>query len=270
MKKIIKGAMPAKAVRGPQIKVYPYKQGSASAKKLAEVVGGKVLKVEGSKYVPRVGDVVVNWGAGRVPDFGGATVLNPNVTTAGCKLASFLALEEAGVRVPPFAYSEVNVGFAKKAAADFQFPVVCRTKLRGHSGDGIVIANNADELVDAPLYTQYVKKQDEYRVHVFQDTIIFIQRKARKLDNENPNWQVRNLAGGFAFVAVDILEVPEDVTQQALDAIAALELDFGGVDVMWNAKEAKAYVLEVNTACGLEDRTAAFYREAILREAGLA
>jgi len=249
------------------IKVYPYKQGSASAKKLAEAVGGKVLKHVGSKYRPKRGDVVVNWGAARLPDFAPATTLNADVTTAGCKLASFIALHQAGVRVPPFVTdgdNRLNPGRkVKDAAADMGFPVVCRTKLRGHSGDGIVIANNADELVDAPLYTKYIKKKDEYRVHVFGDKAIFVQRKARKLDEENPNWQVRNLAGGFAFVAVEVEEVPDDVIKQAIESIPALGLDFGGVDVMWNEKEGKAYVLEVNCACGLEDRTAEQYRQAI-------
>jgi len=254
---MVKKVIVKKAPRGPQIRLYPYKQGSASAKKLAEAVGGKVLKLEGSKYAPRAGDLVVNWGSSRCPDFQPATTLNSAqaVAVAGCKLKSFHALADADVRIPMF--------MEDKAQIDM-FPVVCRTKLNGHSGEGIVIANNAEELVDAPLYTKYVKKKDEYRVHVVKDGIVFVQRKARKLDVEDPNWQVRNLAGGFAFVEVDILQVPEDVTQQALDAIAALGLDFGGVDVMWNEREGKAYVLEVNTACGLEDRTADKYREAFL------
>jgi len=149
------------------------------------------------------------------------------------------------------------------------FPVVCRTKLRGHSGDGIVIANNADELVDAPLYTKYIKKKDEYRVHVARHEddfdVFFIQRKARKLDVEEPNWLVRNLDGGFVFVEAQRVDVPDDVIEQAQRAIKALGLDFGGVDVIWNEREQKAYVLEINTACGLEERTALRYKDAIVR-----
>lgn len=236
-------------------KVYPYKQGSAGAKALALALDGKVLKHVGSKYRPRVGDVVVNWGAANPPQFAPATTLNSDVTRAQCKLASFKAFSEAGVRVPKFVET-------KEEAAKLNFPVVCRTKLRGHSGDGIVIAEKPEDLVAAPLYTQYVKKKDEYRVHVFRDRAFFIQRKARKREVENPNWQVRNLAGGFIFAEVDHAEVPVDVLDSAINSIAALGLDFGGVDVMWNDKEGKAYVLEVNTACGLEDRTAERYQQA--------
>lgn len=244
-------------------RIYPYKQGSASAKKLAEALEGKVLKHVGSKYKPRLGDVVVNWGSGAPPAFAPATTLNPDVGVAQCKLATFGRLQGAGVRVPQW---DVDKG----EASHFGFPVVCRTKLRGHSGDGIVIANNADELVDAPLYTKYVKKKDEYRVHTGKHGTIFVQRKARKLGEEKPNWSVRNLVGGFVFVEPDLLDqnddrddlvwdYPKDVRDQAVAALDALGLDFGGVDVLFNAKEQKAYVLEVNTACGLEPRTAERY-----------
>ncbi len=241
-----------------KFRVYPYKQGSAGAKALAVALDGKVLKLEKSLWKPRLGDVVINWGAGRVPNFGPAHVLNQNVTEAQCKLATFNKLHAAGVRVPPYTDGKIV------KPEGLKFPVVCRTKLRGHSGDGIVIAHNIDELVPAPLYTQYVKKKDEYRVHVFGDNAFFIQRKARKLDVEEPNWEVRNLAGGFAFVEVDKNDVPADVIKQAVDTVAALGIDFGGVDVMFNEREGAAYVLEVNTACGLEERTATRYREAFV------
>jgi glutathione synthase/RimK-type ligase-like ATP-grasp enzyme len=235
-------------------RIYPYKQGSASAKKLAETLDGKVLKHVGSKYRPRLGDVVVNWGAAAPPVFAPATTLNADVRVAQCKLATFDKLQAAGVCTPPH--------WTAKGGGDQVFPVVCRTKLRGHSGDGIVIANNPDELVGAPLYTKYIKKKDEYRVHVIRDKAFFIQRKARKLDNEQPNWMIRNLAGGFVFVECPAEEVPADVINQAVAAIAALAIDFGGVDVIWNDKEQRAFVLEVNTACGVEDRTAQKYSEA--------
>ena len=261
-------------------KVYPYNQGSRSAKALAEALEGKVLKHVGSKYRPRRGDVVINWGASNLPDFAPATTLNSDVRNAQCKVASLKALHQAGVSVPDFVADGQNRfdpnRTAKDAAAAMGFPVVCRTKLRGHSGDGIVVANTPEELVDAPLYTKYIKKKDEYRVHVVRDKHVpglglggplafFVQRKARKLDVENPNWQVRNLEGGFVFVEVQVEDVPQDVIHQAERALEALDLDFGGVDVIFNDREQRAYVLEVNTACGLEPRTAEHYSRALLQ-----
>src|SRR3546814_4059300 len=52
----------------------------------------------------------------------------------------------------------------KEDIPDEAFPIVCRTVLSGHSGVGIVIADNRDDLVPANLYVKYVKKKEEYRV----------------------------------------------------------------------------------------------------------
>lgn len=236
-----------------RIKIWPYKQGSGSAKTLANALNAKVLKHVGSKYNPREGDVVINWGSSAVPNFWPALVFNSDVTKAQNKLTAFQTLKEAGVSVPEFWTSSDDI-------PDSAYPIVCRTVLTGHSGAGIVIATNASELVAAPLYVAYKKKKDEYRVHVMDGKAFYTQRKARKLDCDTPNWMVRNLAGGFVFV--ECCNVPECVIQQAEQSIMALGLDFGGVDVIYNSYEGKAYVLEINTACGLEDRTAEKYRNA--------
>jgi glutathione synthase/RimK-type ligase-like ATP-grasp enzyme len=140
---------------------------------------------------------------------------------------------------------------------DDRFPIVCRTVLSGHSGQGIVIAESRQELVPAPLYVKYIKKQDEYRVHVGNpNTIILVQRKARRLETatEDVNWQVRNHHNGFVFTRSGF-DTPEAVSKAAMDAMRILGLDFGAVDVVYNSRENRAYVLEVNTAPGLEGST---------------
>jgi glutathione synthase/RimK-type ligase-like ATP-grasp enzyme len=136
--------------------------------------------------------------------------------------------------------------------------VVVRKLLNGHSGAGIEIVDHTGldvELPEAPLYTKYIKKDQEYRIHVAGGEVIFQQRKARKLEvkDEEVNWQVRNLAGGFIF-ANDGVVAPDFVLQEALKAVVSLGLDFGAVDVL-TTKKGEAYVLEVNTACGLAGKT---------------
>ena len=137
--------------------------------------------------------------------------------------------------------------------------LVARTVLNGHSGEGIVLCGDQDLLVDAPLYTVYVPKKQEYRVHVFRGEVIDIQRKARRRDvpDDQINWKVRNHANGFVFARNgDALgDVPDDVLTQAVAAVSSLGLDFGAADVIFNDSSALAYVLEVNTAPGLEGTT---------------
>lgn len=241
-------------------RVLPYKQGSRSAKLLSETLGGKVLKLEGSKYKRKPDDVVINWGNS------GGVLKNRPVPTHGNdpfwvgvgsnKLTFFqrMAEEHADI-IPRFWTDKADIPLEA-------FPVVCRTVLNGHSGQGIVIANTPEEAPEAPLYTQYIKKKGEYRVHVVKGRVIFVQRKARKLDVAEPDWRVRNLAGGFVFCLAELEEVPESVLEQSIITVETLGLDFGACDVIWNEHEQKSYVLEVNCAPGLEPRSAEFYANA--------
>src|SRR3546814_19857313 len=50
-------------------KILPYKQGSKSAKALANVLDCKVLKLKGSKYKPKPDDTIINWGSTTLPEW---------------------------------------------------------------------------------------------------------------------------------------------------------------------------------------------------------
>jgi glutathione synthase/RimK-type ligase-like ATP-grasp enzyme len=169
------------------------------------------------------------------------------------KLTFFQRMQELAPDViPPFWTNKEDI-------PDEDFPIVCRTVLAGHSGEGIVIANTRDELVDCSLYVKYIKKQDEYRIHVgvLNDggtSIISQQRKARRADVDDPNWQIRNHANGFVFVRQNV-QPPTLALDVAQRAMLASGLDFGAVDVIWNERQQRAYVLEINSAPGLEGTT---------------
>lgn len=241
------------------IKVYPYKAGSRSAKALAEACGGRVLRKVGSKYRFREGDLVINWGASDCPFKGRGVANQPNaIEPASNKLKCFQLMKDAGVNIPQF-------WTKKDEIPDNAFPIMCRTKLQAHSGEGIVVAERREQLVNAPLYTQYLKKKQEYRVHALRKpgggtSIITVQRKAKRNGVDDANFMVRNLANGFVYVVED--RPPECVKEEAFKALESTGLAFGGIDVVYNEKQNKAYVLEINTACGLEDRTAEAYAKA--------
>jgi glutathione synthase/RimK-type ligase-like ATP-grasp enzyme len=97
-------------------------------------------------------------------------------------------------------------------------------------------------------------------VTVRSRVIIIVQRKAKRNGVEDANFMVRNLANGFVYVIAD--HFPVNVGEEALKALEATGLAFGAVDVIWNQHENKAYVLEINTAPGLEERTAVEYAKA--------
>jgi glutathione synthase/RimK-type ligase-like ATP-grasp enzyme len=245
--------------------IYPYKAGSHSAKALAKASNSRRIKREGSKFVGTALKVVVNWGSSTMPrGVAEANVLNRHIAVkqAGNKLAAFRAMEEAGVSIPPFTD---DIAYAKSWILHGQ-EVVCRKKLTGYGGDGIVMASTMEEMVPAPLYTRYIKKISEWRVHVFRDEIIMLQRKARRLDvpDDQVNWQVRNHDNGFIFEHMEV-NPPVQVVDQSMKAVEALKLDFGAVDVVFNERDDEAYVLEINCAPGLEGTTLERYSAAIER-----
>jgi glutathione synthase/RimK-type ligase-like ATP-grasp enzyme len=116
----------------------------------------------------------------------------------------------------------------------------------------------------APLYTQYIKKKHEYRAHVFGGKVIDIQQKRKKrgFDDER-NTRIRNLHNGYIYSREGI-EPPEDLQDQATRAVAACQYQYGAVDVIWNEKQNKSYVLEVNSRPGLMGTTVERYADAIV------
>lgn len=243
-------------------RVLPYRHGSKGAKSLAEALGGKILKLMGSTYEPVEGDVVINWGSVKsLPRLANSSILNnPAIMKQATNKALFFSLmKESGCAdiIPEFWQNKEDI-------PDGAFPIVCREVLAGHSGEGIVISIDRDHLVPAPLYVKYIKKEDEYRVHVGRNrkaddtssVTIAVQRKARKVDvpKEEVNWQVRNHQNGFVYIRNNI-DPPSEVVAAAHRALRASGLDFGAVDVIWNGNQRKAYVLEINTAPGIEGQT---------------
>ena len=248
-----------------RVRVFPYMPKSASARRLAEELGGKRILRKGSKYVPKQGDLVINWGSGDgFPQDSGATVLNGNPErqkTVTNKLTFFKDMQGEDW-LPEFWTDQEEV-------PDEAFPIVCRTKLTGHSGQGIVISASRDDLVPADLYVRYIPKKDEYRVHIgtYRDeqgnveyALIDLQQKKRKKSHDDPNWQIRNKTNGFVY-AREGVDPPLGVVESAVACFAASGLDFGAVDVIWNDHYGKAYILEINTAPGLEGTTLKRYAD---------
>jgi len=242
-------------------RVLPYRQGSRSAKALANALGGKVLRLEGSRYNPRQGDIIINWGNTNAND----NCLNDgaSVRRVSNKLAFFQKMK-GNDWLPQFWEKEEDI-------PDDAFPVVCRTVLAGHSGEGIVIANTREELVPCQLYVKYIKKKDEYRIHlgkryfaedneekIYETVTIAVQRKAKREGFEEANFQVRNHQNGFVYVRGGVVP-PVTVLGAARSCFEKSGLDFGAVDVIYNQAQEKAYVLEINTAPGLEGQTVEDY-----------
>lgn len=241
-----------------KIFIYPYKPGSQSAKRLSGALGAKRIKHHGSKFKESQNKVVINWGSSSCP----YDCLNDSgaVSVASDKLLSLKQLSLSGVSVPEWTTD-------RQIASDWLkegHTVVCRGTLVGSSGQGITLVSDPlCELPFVPLYTKYTKKKDEYRVHVFDGSVIDIQRKMRKksVPDQQVDWKIRNLAGGFIFGREGVN--PDDtVLEESCRAVTSLGLLFGAVDI-GDHPETGARVYEVNTAPGLEGSTVDSYVKAM-------
>ena len=243
-----------------KIRIEPYKTWSGGAKALGKRCG--ILRAT-KRQVAKHGDfdVIINWGRTE-RRFNGKYINEPARVAVACdKKASLALLEEKGVPVPP-STDEQSVAQAWLEANEI---VVVRKLLRANSGRGIslVTPESNAPVPPAPLYTKYVKKGEEYRVHVFKGKVIDAQQKKRKLEvpDEEVNFQIRNNTNGWIFARNDI-NLPECVADAAVAATEALGLDFGAVDVGYNVHYSLPCVYEVNSAPGLEGTTLDKYSEA--------
>lgn len=252
--------------------VLPYKIVSRSAKKLAqglsELLQLRVRRVRHDGfYRPKRRSLVINYGSAFTPLWlqRARAVLNvpSSCASGGNKLVAFRRFREAGLAIPEFT-ANYEEAMAWWNSGD---TVVCRTLLNAHSGRGIVLASRESNrpLVRAPLYVKYKKKRKEYRVHVFKGQIIDVCEKRRFRRERRPetfDGYIRNHDNGWSFCRDGVVE-PSDLRQLSIAACRSLGLDFGAVDVLWNEREMKCYLLEVNTAPGLEGTTLKKYVQAI-------
>lgn len=248
--------------------IYPYKTGSKSAKTLSSVLNGKLIRLVNSKFKGSGDKIVINWGNSTPnEELESCMTLNtPEKVAIASNKLSFFNLVKDLVNIPPFTTS---IEEASKWIEEGK-SIMSRELLTGNSGAGIVFIENnigwdSYNKNNGKMFVEYIPKKGEYRVHIVGGEVVLCQRKAlpKSIDPKYANFKVRNKDNGFIFVKNEGKNPPEDVITQAKKAMEVVDLDFGAVDVIYNDYRQKAYVLEINTAPGLEGTTVDTYIEAL-------
>lgn len=236
--------------------VFPYKRTSESAKLLSEYLEGRL--------VPDIEDVredeiLINWGGGFLSSrrWKSAWLNNPrSVEKAVYKTVAFRLFERNNVRHPDWTTSTDKV----KEWLEQGHVVLARQTEHGAMGEGISILNNPrNPIPTATFYSKHLNHDDEYRIHVFRDMVVNIGKKFS--DTSNANRLVRNW-GPWKFHNPPT--APEPVLKAGVEAVKALDLDFGSVDIGYCFNVNKAYVFEVNTAPGAGHNTITRYAKAFI------
>lgn len=250
--------------------IYSYNTHSESAKALAKALGILRIAHTDSKYKGNENKLVINWGASSMPEevLKSAIVNHPSIVKLVSNKIKFFELMKDKINLPDFT---TDVEEAYKWAEEGS-TVFLRSKINGHSGEGIQIFE-PDQVGDFEHFkswcgrcnvmfaTKYIPKKEEYRVHVVNGEVIDVRRKVKKQGVKVEEWKIRSYRNGFVFQKDNINPHP-DVLEQAVKAVRECKLNFGAVDVIWNNYREKAYVLEINTAPGLEGSTIEEYSKA--------
>lgn len=223
--------------------IYSYNNHSKSALELANALAIPVVNEVMPYYK------IINWGSSLRMDGPNVILNKPEyVAKAVNKIKTFSSLKLLGIPTVPFTF---NRDVAARWIAMGKI-VYCRTELNSSSGDGIVIAREIKDLPeDCPLFTQGILSPAEYRVHVFNNKVIDVSQKKR-VSGEEANPLIRNYSNHWIFAREDIY-IPKVVTTWAKYAVNKMGLNFGAVDILY--KNGTAFILEVNTAPGLQGTT---------------
>lgn len=214
------------------------------------------------------------------------------------KLKALEVMRAAGVSVPK-TFNSANIK-AALAAGQIKFPIVGREKTHQGGNDfHLCLEQSAlDNAIAAgcAVFTSYIPKKEEYRIHVFGDNALvscikkpqhnpeagwiackkeLIAKRAQKngvavhnptldlvlkavFDKEisSPNYIIRSNTRGWCFAQKD--GCPNEVINQAKKAVKALGLYFGAVDAVVS-DSGEVFVLEVNSGPGLEGTTLEAY-----------
>lgn len=212
-----------------------------SAQRIAEASDGRIIAVR-SNFCD------VNWGRRRALD-----AVNDDISNAVNKRLMRQAFAEAGVPAPRLLTPEEA---HDELAADTGITLVGRPDVhtRGRGFWKCETVEDFDRAMrgtrrkkPATHFMEWVDLPNEYRVHIFNGKSIRISRKDFQEDGDY------------------ITRKPEGrrrhIRSAAKQAVAAVGLDFGAVDVL--ADDERAVVLEVNAAPGLGGSMPKLYADTI-------
>lgn len=184
------------------------------------------------------GDAVINWGIS-----GSDERPTLNAKANGSKYEQLKKLEVKGVLCP----KAILLG----QQYVMQYPFLARRD-RHAGGTDIRLVRHYADFINIPhdyaYVTQLIESDTEFRTWVFREKHLVTYEKVKKRDADQPGFG-RNYAQGYGFDRRD--DLPAGLAQTGIDAVRALALDFGAIDIL-HGLDGRYYVLEVNTAPRIE------------------
>lgn len=215
------------------------------------------LKALANKLTERVGYRVYRVDPGRIRNRT-AIVFKQGLD----KIQQLTAFKAGGVDCPEFSLYPARDELSSNR-------IVARTLINASEGRGIRVFHRTEPWPMAPLYTEYIPKKKEFRVHVWDNEVIDVAEKRKRAGySQERDTQIRNTANGYVFCRTGVVE-PGGIRELATSAVSAIGRTYGAVDIIWNEKRDKCYVLEVNSRPGMQNTTVERYANAIIKQFNL-
>jgi len=208
-------------------------------------------------------DYLIRWGSRTTVSYRpNETVINSlsSLRNNNNKLESLQQLENGGIPVPEYTTDRDEI------SETFGYPALGRAESHTRGEDINLIMQWRDAYLTSgnDYFVEYIPTQMEYRMHVIDGEVVKIHEKRLRSEADNHPF-IRNHETGWIFMEPRD-EAPPD--QLAIDAVGALGMDFGAVDVI-RAEDGNCYVLEVNSAPSLDEANLERYGDAFAEIIGL-
>ncbi len=170
-------------------------------------------------------------------------------------------LENYDIRMPEL-YSK------NETIENIKFPVLARKNFHSKGRD-IIYIKDKNALINLrssgrsyDFLVKYIDKVSEYRVHILKGFTSFVSVKVN--DEEDRNEIVRNRNKGWKQIEYDG-EFKNSLIKLSDKVMDVLKYDFGAIDIIRDENN-KLYVLEVNSAPGLEERKLKIYANYFIKK----
>ncbi len=192
---------------------------------------------------PQRAEVLFRWGC--TSDFPNEVCVNQSeyIHNVNDKIR-FRRLCQGGgdISIPKTFYSKSEV---REGEGDFTYPLIGRRKYH-HQGRQMKVIRNPRDLdndYSSEYWSEYINKDKEFRYYVFFGRVIAV---AEKIPSNPSDIAWNRFQGDNIFHNVRWDSWDLKCGREALKVQQAVELDFGGIDIMLKGRQ--PYVLEMNSA----------------------
>lgn len=235
-----------------------------TGKNLANEMG-----IQSGKVIPDDSRIkyIINWGRMAKPEdlrrYNNYTFINhpTKVLDSSDKFKTLVTLRRAGLGVP-YCCSAMKV-WDRMEEGHIRFPIVGRKIHHSQGRDFEMCVQNLDVEISlkkgSECFLNFVPDCREYRVHVFNGTVLKITRKQK---GDNPHKWVHSNDKGWSFLDANPVRVNgyDTIKRECVKAIDKMNLVFGAVDILINENN-ETFILEINSGAGLKESAVKLYAE---------